>query len=87
MAQAYAPAALKVYARLMRKSESEATQLAAAEKLLERGYGKPMQPQHHSGAIGTYDLTNVDDEKLRELERILGAIAAPVGDPSGDGEA
>jgi hypothetical protein len=87
LAQAYGPAALRVAARLMRKSENEATQLAAAKELLERGYGKPMQPQHHTGAVGTYDLTGIDLDKLRELERILSPLAATIGDPGRDSEA
>jgi phage terminase small subunit len=87
IAQQHGPAAIAEAARLMLCAESEAARLTAIGIILERGYGKAVQPQHHSGAVGTYDLTGLPDEKLQELERILGALAVSPGDPGRDSEA
>jgi phage terminase small subunit len=86
MAQAHGPAAIRAAVKLMRNAESETARIAAINLLLDRGYGKAIQPQHHTGAVGHYDLSRVSDDALRQLEDILGSIAAPVGDPSGDSE-
>lgn len=47
------PAALAVIADLMENGEKEPTRLAAALSIIERAYGKPVQPQDvaHSGTV------------------------------------
>src|SRR6202042_3960519 len=45
----YGPAAIEKLAHLVLNAESENIQRESAKDLHERGYGKPMQPQHHSG--------------------------------------
>lgn len=88
MAQAYGPAALRVAARLMRKAENEATQLAAAKELLERGYGKSMQPHTGAVAVGTYDLSklaNLSDEEFNALFAVASKLAGAVEGASADG--
>jgi hypothetical protein len=52
MAKGYAPEALEVFAKIMRSGESEAAKVAAADKLLDRGYGKAPQALEHTGAGG-----------------------------------
>lgn len=56
LAQSYGPAAIKVAVRLMEQSENEATQLAAAMHILDRGYGKPAQ---------SHEIGNKDGEEFR----------------------
>lgn len=43
LAQAYAPRALEVLASIMEKSLSDASRVAAANSILDRGYGKPKE--------------------------------------------
>lgn len=44
LAQKYAPAALKELARLSLKAESEQARAAACKEILDRAYGKSVQP-------------------------------------------
>ncbi len=43
-AQVYTADALIVLASIMHSSDSDAARVAAADKLLDRGHGKPKQP-------------------------------------------
>lgn len=47
-----APEALAVIAGIMTKGENERNRLAAANAIIERGYGKPVQPVEASGPNG-----------------------------------
>ena len=47
-----APEALEVMARIMKSGENERNQLAAAQAIIERAYGKALQPVEASGAGG-----------------------------------
>lgn len=49
--------------------------------------GKLIERRHHSGTIGSYDLSRISDEDLNRLESILGPLALDGGDPGGEGEA
>ena len=44
------------------------------------GWKEPAVDHNHRGAIGTYDLTKLSNEKLAELEAILGSAALAGGD-------
>lgn len=44
MAQPYGPLAIKTLVELMMSGEYEPTRVAAAKELLDRGYGKAVQP-------------------------------------------
>ena len=44
LAQPYGPQAIKVLADLMHNAEYEPTRVQAAKELLDRGYGKSVQP-------------------------------------------
>jgi hypothetical protein len=43
LAKKYAPEALETLASIMRAGESEAARVTAANSILDRGYGKPVQ--------------------------------------------
>ena len=43
LAKAYAPEALETLAKVMREGESDAARVSAANSILDRGYGKPVQ--------------------------------------------
>ena len=51
--KAKTPEALDVITHIMMYGEKEQTRLAAALSIIERAYGKPVQPQdvEHSGAV------------------------------------
>jgi hypothetical protein len=84
LAQSYNEEAIRIAAKIMREEKApESARLTAVTIILERGHGKAPQGVHHSGAIGSYDLSNVSDDALRQLQNILGSAALPVGDPGG----
>lgn len=51
LARAHGAAALKVLLGIAMSGDSEAARVAAANALLDRGYGKPPQSIEHSGQI------------------------------------
>ena len=51
MAQVHAEAALGTLVQIAASGESEAARVAAANAILDRGYGKPPQALQHSGAV------------------------------------
>lgn len=53
MAQEYAALALQTLVDIADKGESEAARVAAANALLDRGYGRPRQALEHSGPEGS----------------------------------
>jgi len=74
-------------ARLLAKKKGQAAAMVAATTGKGKLSGHLVERHRHSGAIGTYDLTNVSDEDLDRLESILGPLAHAGGDPGGEGEA
>jgi hypothetical protein len=50
-ARKFAPMALRTIAKLCRESETETVRLAAANSLLDRGYGKPAQSIDLAGEL------------------------------------
>jgi hypothetical protein len=79
LAAAYGPDAIAKLAKLM-KSQNETIALQAAEKLLDRGYGRPAQAHRNSGMVGSYDLTKLSDEQLQYVYGTLRLAASGVGD-------
>jgi hypothetical protein len=75
----YGPQAIKALADLL-ESENETVRMNAADKLLDRGFGRPAQEQRHSGAIGSYDLTRLTDEQLHTVYDILRIASVGIGD-------
>ncbi|TWQ34015.1 terminase small subunit [Xanthomonas vasicola] len=74
-------------ARRMALREKQAS--AAVTATLGKGKlaGLLVEKRHHTGAIGTYDLSKITDDELDRLEQILGPLADAGGDPSGEGAA
>ena len=72
LAQAHGPAAIKVAVRLMEKSENEATQLAAAMHILDRGYGKPAQSHEIGNKEGEeFIVAAPTDDRLKAALALL----------------
>jgi Family of unknown function (DUF5681) len=68
--------ALRVLLKLMRSAESESVRLNAAEAILSRGWGKPIQAFQVDGRFLTKKLTELTEAELLALEERL-AIAEP----------
>lgn len=52
MAKNHAAAALKTLVEIAKDGESEAARVSAANAILDRAYGKPVQTNEHTGAGG-----------------------------------
>lgn len=88
LAKVHTVDAILALAVIAKTGKVEASRVAAANSLLDRAYGRPPQAVQHSGAIGTYDLTNLSDDQLAQLESILGPLAlADAGGDTGGEEA
>jgi len=74
-------------ARKLALKEKQASAAVTATMGKGKLAGLLVEKHRHSGAIGTYDLTNISDEELDRLEQILGPLADAGGDPGGAGEA
>lgn len=53
LARAHTETALKVLVQVAKESESDSARVAAANALLDRGYGRPSQALEHSGKVDT----------------------------------
>lgn len=71
-------------ARQIAKSQGQAAGAVAATMGKAKLHGLLIEKRHHSGVIGSYDLTKVSDEDLDRLEAILGPLADTGGDPGGE---
>ena len=65
LAKGYAPEALEVLAKIMREGDSENARIAAANSIIDRGYGKPVQA-----------VTGADDEEAPALKITIQRRAA-----------
>ena len=74
-------------ARMLARKKGHPAAMVAATTGKGKLSGLLVERHKHSGAIGTYDLTNLSDDQLTALESILGSIAHVGGDPGGEGEA
>ena len=71
-------------ARSMAIIEKQTSAAVAATMGKAKLHGLIVEKRHHSGAVGTYDLSKVSDADLDRLESILGPIADTGGDPGGE---
>lgn len=73
--------------RLREEARKKGQLSAAISAEVARGKASGVHVEHHrhSGAIGTYDLTQLTNEQLDALEQILGPLAHAGGDPGGEG--
>jgi hypothetical protein len=87
IARTHTEEAVKTLVSVMKdKSAPPAAKVSASNSLLDRAWGKPSQAVHHSGSVGTYDLSKLSDDELDRLETILGPLAFDGGDQGGEGE-
>ena len=76
LARSHTVAAVQALVKAL-KAKSERTRVAAAEALLDRGWGKPAQEIQHSGGIGvSRDPRDLTDEELAAIAAGSGARAA-----------
>src|SRR5262245_22406447 len=68
LAQKYAPAAIDELGRLSTEAKSETARVAAANSLLDRAYGRPMQPV--AAKIAMRDARKIDELSDAELMAI-----------------
>lgn len=77
-AQQYTPMALKTLADIASHGKTETARVMAADKLLDRGYGKPTQVNEHGGIGGgpieTRSLS--DTERAAKVLSLLKRVAA-----------
>lgn len=52
LAKEHSPDALKALVSVMKRGKSDAARVAAANSILDRAYGKPVQAVEHSGTDG-----------------------------------
>jgi hypothetical protein len=89
LAAQYGPEAIQRLVQLMRKGPAP-VQLAAAQALLDRAYGKPMQPLEHSGPDGTKlfpPASALTDAQLQHALAVMGALRAELWEQAGNGGA
>lgn len=67
LARQHTKEAVKTLATLMRKSENEAVRASAAQALLDRGWGRPMQ----SMALG---VGGIDPAREAEIQRVINEV-------------
>jgi hypothetical protein len=85
LAAQYGPEAIQRLVQLMRKSPAP-VQLAAAQALLDRAYGKPVQALEHTGPDGERllpspaELMQLSDGQLARLGDVVGAIRREISD-------
>ena len=77
-ARAHMHTALRVLVEIARKGKSEASRVAAANSLLDRGFGRPIQSLEMTMDAGLVakkmsDLSDVELATLEERARLLGA--------------
>ena len=78
MAREHAGAAIETLVKICKMSDSDAARVSAANALLDRGYGKPLQQVEHGG-IG--DVARMNDQQLdahlAELHELLEYADSP----------
>jgi hypothetical protein len=75
LAATYSVAAIDTLAKIMLNGRTPASvRVAAAQALLDRGYGKPTQPLEHSGPEGTKLFPPASQLSSAQLERALTVI-------------
>lgn len=74
-------------ARRLALKEKQASAAVTATMGKGKLAGLLVEKRHHTGAIGTYDLSKLTDDQLDSLESILGPLADSGGDQGREGEA
>jgi hypothetical protein len=71
--------ALQVQLQLMQSAESESVRLNAAEAILNRGWGRPIQAVQVDGRFLTKKLTDPTTDEIRDLEQRVEMIEPDQG--------
>jgi hypothetical protein len=71
--------ALRTLLKLMRTAESESVRLSAAEAILSRGWGKPIQAFQVDGRFLTKKLSELNESELLELEQRMALLEPEQG--------
>jgi hypothetical protein len=79
LAAAHGEEAIKKIVVLM-SSANPSVALAACKEILDRGFGKAMQPLKPERSTGAYDISRLTDEQLRLGYEIARAAATGLGD-------
>jgi hypothetical protein len=85
LARTYTEEAVRTLVTIMRSDRSPAAaRVAAAQAVLDRGWGRPVQALEHSGPEGSAllpaDLTVLPDAQLAHLSALLEEIASQARD-------
>ena len=78
-ARRYTLEALKVLLKLMRTAESESVRLNAAEAILSRGWGKPIQALQVDGRFVTKKLADMTPDEIKALGERIDMIESEQG--------
>lgn len=68
--------ALKTLVTLMKEAKSESVRLGAAEAILSRGWGRPIQAFQVDGRFLTKKLSDMTPDEIKALEERLQTIEA-----------
>lgn len=71
-------------ARKLAIAEKQSSAAVAASMGKAKLFGLIVEKHKHTGTIGTYDLSKLDDDALDRLEAILGPLADAGGDQGGE---
>lgn len=80
LAEPYGPEALEVLLKIMRKDKSSMARIAASKEILDRAYGKAMQPLTTPGAAGVL-IEIVRFGPTLDLSPAQEALPSPGDDP------
>jgi len=75
-ARRHTPEALKTLLKLMRTGEPDSVRLNAAEALLSRGWGKPIQAVQVDGRFVTKKLADMTPDEIRDFDERIEMIEA-----------
>lgn len=67
LAKQHTEVALKTLAQICAESENDSARVAAAEALLNRGWGRPAQPVEHSGELINRHVSELTDAELIDI--------------------
>lgn len=79
IAQPFGPEAVKTLVKIMRSSKFDQCKIMAADKLLDRGFGKPTEYKTNLNLnVPEYDLSHLTDEQLAAVEQIVESASRSV---------
>ena len=85
LAAPYGPEAVEKLVHLMRHGETEQTQRAAAEALIDRGYGRPTMQVHADIQVATRAVYHDPTAHLEPVaSQVIEGIVTEVGDDEAD---